>query len=109
VVEVKSRIVDVQGLLSGIDRKRRLARRIAAERGWVADSVGLWLAVAEGRTNRRRVSEHVSTFGAVFDGDGRQLRGWLRVPDRSRAFISFLPTAVPTRRRARPTAGPAPN
>jgi DNA-binding XRE family transcriptional regulator/Holliday junction resolvase-like predicted endonuclease len=70
VVEVKSRIVDVQGLLSGIDRKRRLARRIAAERGWVADSVGLWMAVAEGRTNRRRVSEHVSTFGAVFDGDG---------------------------------------
>jgi transcriptional regulator with XRE-family HTH domain len=107
VVEVKSRIVDVQGLLAGMDRKRRLARRIASERGWEAESVGVWLAVAEGRTNRRRLAEHRSTFAAIFGRDGRRLRRWLRQPDGASAFISFLPHAAVTSRRARPRPGDA--
>ena len=39
VVELKTQLVDVQGLLGQIDRYRRLARRIARDRGWVGDAV----------------------------------------------------------------------
>jgi transcriptional regulator with XRE-family HTH domain len=70
IVEVKSRIVDVQGLLSALDRKRRLAPRIAAERGWKPQIVGVWLAVAAGRTNRRHLAQHRRTFAAALPGDG---------------------------------------
>lgn len=93
VVEVKSRIVDVQQLLSVLDRKRRLAPRMAGDRGWKPRVVGVWLAVADGRTNRRHLAEHRSTFAAAFDGDGRRLQRWLRRPRQDAAFISFLPPA----------------
>jgi hypothetical protein len=99
VVEVKSRIVDVQGLLSAVDRKRRLARQIAAERGWKPHIVGVWLAVADGRTNRRRLGEHRRTFAAALPGDGRGLRSWLRDPTANAAFLSFLPNSPRVRDR----------
>jgi transcriptional regulator with XRE-family HTH domain len=99
VVEVKSRIMDVQDLLVALDRKRRLAPRIAADRGWDAASVGVWLAIGDGRTNRRRLSEHRQTFAAAFDGDGRGLRGWLREPRRAASFVAFLPFAPGVRTR----------
>jgi transcriptional regulator with XRE-family HTH domain len=93
LVEVKSRIVDVQELLSVLDRKRRLASQIAAERGWRPQVVGVWLAIADGRTNRRHLADHRQTFAAALPGDGRGLRGWLREPIGSAAFVSFLPNA----------------
>ncbi|HET6380004.1 MAG TPA: helix-turn-helix domain-containing protein [candidate division Zixibacteria bacterium] len=106
VVEVKSRIMDVQHLLMGMDRKRRLAARIAAGRGWQPDLVCLWLAVADGRTNRRRLGEHRATFAAVFGADGRGLRGWLRDPVERVSFVSFLPEVGPgNRRRRSPRSG----
>lgn len=93
VVEVKSRIVDVQGLLAGLDRKRRLVPRIARDRGWVPAHVGAWLAVGDTRTNRRRLAEHRDTFATVLPRDGRALRRWLRTPDEGTGFIGFLPFA----------------
>ena len=36
-----------------VDRKRRLAPKVAAELGWQAGSVSAWVIVASGRTNRR--------------------------------------------------------
>jgi transcriptional regulator with XRE-family HTH domain len=38
VIELKTDVVDVNGLLGTHDRKRRLARRIGAERGWRAET-----------------------------------------------------------------------
>lgn len=95
VVEVKSRIVDVQALLTGIHRKRRLAMQIAVEHGWPATSASTatLLAVADGRTNRRRLAEHHVTLRSAFPGDGRGLRGWLRDPIGLGAFLAFLPYA----------------
>jgi len=95
VVEVKSRIVDIQALLAGIDRKRRLGTQVAVERGWPATLAvtGSWLAVAKGRTNYRRLEEHAATIRAALPGDGRRLRQWLRDPVGPAAFVTFVPYA----------------
>jgi hypothetical protein len=41
VIELKTAIVDIDEILGTLDRKRRLAVRIAAERGWKARSVSV--------------------------------------------------------------------
>jgi DNA-binding XRE family transcriptional regulator len=53
VVEVKSVVPDVGGMLMALDRKVRHAREIAAERGWVARSVARLLVLPESTTTRR--------------------------------------------------------
>jgi hypothetical protein len=53
VVELKTEIVDVQGLLGAVDRYRRLAPQIARERGWRPSTVSTWVAIAAGRSNAR--------------------------------------------------------
>jgi transcriptional regulator with XRE-family HTH domain len=90
IIELKTEIVDVSEVLGTFDRKRRLALKVAAERGWVADHVGAWLAVAEGRTNRRRFADHASVFRAALPDDGVRLNQWLRRPVASIAAASFL-------------------
>ena len=49
VIELKTEIVDVQETLGTLDMKRRLAKKIAAERGWYPASVSVWLVVAGSR------------------------------------------------------------
>jgi len=79
VVEVKTVIVDVQALLAAIDRKARIGRALASDRGWTADSVVPALLVREGSTARRRLAEHASLFGR-FSLRGRSALAWLRDP-----------------------------
>lgn len=67
-------IVDIDEILGTLDRKRRLAVRIAAERGWKARSVSVWLIVGDSRTNRRRVGAHRNLFLSSLPRDGRTLR-----------------------------------
>jgi len=89
VVELKTDVVDVQETVGTLDRKRRLARRIAAERGWHALSVSVWLVIAESRANRARVTAHATMLRAAFPADGRTVKGWLRDPGRPIAAMSF--------------------
>jgi transcriptional regulator with XRE-family HTH domain len=49
VVELRTEIVDVNELLGTLDRKARLARTIASERGWRPEMVSVWLIVADTR------------------------------------------------------------
>jgi transcriptional regulator with XRE-family HTH domain len=84
VVEVKSVIPDVQAMLMAIDRKARLAPRIARGRGWDATTVGTLLVVAENRTARRRVGTDAATFGAALPKRGREVHRWLRSRDDAR-------------------------
>lgn len=79
VVEVKSTIADVQGLLRPLDAKVRLARGIARELGWTARDVVPCLAVADSSTVRRRIAEHPALF-ARFALRGRATAAWLRRP-----------------------------
>ena len=80
VVELKTDIVDVNELLGTHDRKRRLAKPIAKERGWPAELVGSALIVAAGRTNRRRMDAHEAALRNSLPDDGRRLRAWLNDP-----------------------------
>lgn len=79
LVEVKSVIADVQGLLRPLDAKVRLAPTIAAELGWVARTVVPCLVVHDNSTARRRVSQHGPLF-ARFELRGRDATKWLRSP-----------------------------
>jgi transcriptional regulator with XRE-family HTH domain len=80
VIELKTEFVDFNEMLGTLDRKVRLARTIAAGRGWRASQVSVWLIVVDTRTNRRHATEHATLLGARFKLDGRALRGWLQSP-----------------------------
>jgi transcriptional regulator with XRE-family HTH domain len=81
VIELKTLIVDVQALVGDVDRKRRLARQVARERGWDALTVSSWVIVAKDATNQRRVAAHRTMLRAALPTDGRTMRAWLLRPD----------------------------
>jgi transcriptional regulator with XRE-family HTH domain len=81
VIEVKSVVPDLQAMLSAVDRKVRLARDIARERGWNPVAVGALLVVGEDRTARRRVATHAATFDQAFPTRAVGVRRWLASPD----------------------------
>jgi transcriptional regulator with XRE-family HTH domain len=95
VIELKTQIVDVQELIGKMDQRRRLARRIAGERGWDPATVAVWILVAQSRTARRHLAAHVHTLRAAFPDDGRSVQGWLKQPGSSFACLSFLPDNHP--------------
>ncbi len=106
IIELKTQVVDVNELLSAMDRRRRLARRMAADRGWIgarkedADAVSdpsvarakvreehgitvaTWVLLAEGRTNRRRAAAHAAVLSESFPGTRERLAAILRDPVR---------------------------
>jgi hypothetical protein len=110
IIELKTEIVDTGDLLSTMDRRRRLAREIAKERGWDPLTVSAWIIVAPSRTTDRRIAEHRSVLRSAYPADGRQMRRWLRDPVGSIAALSrwLEPTKTalaPTKRvRARKVA-----
>jgi transcriptional regulator with XRE-family HTH domain len=93
VIELKTEIVDISELMGSVDRKRRLAPEIAAERGWQPLTVAVWVIVADSTTNRRRVQHHYTTLRAAFPVDGRTMRRWLDRPAGSLAALSFWSNA----------------
>jgi transcriptional regulator with XRE-family HTH domain len=106
IIEVKSAIGDVGGLVRQVDRYRRLARDIARDRHWSPAFVGVWVVVADGRTARRRFAEHETTLRRAFPADGHAMEGWIHRPERDVSGLSFLPFAHPTKvgRRGRAAA-----
>lgn len=90
VIELKTELADVQETVGTLDRKVRLAAKVAAGRGWVPASVSSWLLVAEGPTNRRRVQAHRAMLRSALPVDGRTMAAWLRAPRGSVAALSFL-------------------
>ncbi len=91
VIELKTRIVDVNDLMATMDVRGRVARRIAEERGWDPAAIGLWVVVAPARTNGRILAEHATVLRAKFPGDGRTMRRWLSKPSGNVAALSFMP------------------
>ena len=95
VIELKTAVVDVQQLLTAVDRYRRLGARIARDRGWEPRSVSTWVALRDSTTNRRRVAEHAEVLKHAFPHDGRSVRRWLRTPTGTLAALSFLADDAP--------------
>ncbi len=91
VIELKTEIADVQEMLGTFDRKRRLAAKVARDRGWDPREVGAWVIVSEHRTNRRRVDAHRSVLRAALPADGRAMSAWLLAPRSPVAALSFWP------------------
>jgi hypothetical protein len=105
VVEVKSVVPDVQAMLAGLDRKARLAPRLASDRGWMVRHVSRLLVLPNDRTSRRRVADHRATFGLAYPARTRAIRRWLVAPDGAIAGILFVPSSQSTTRRHRAGRG----
>jgi len=91
VVEVKTRIVDVQALLGGVGRKARLAAELLpTERGWPVTRVGRMLVLPDGATHRAAVARHSTTFEHAFAARTRAMRRWLREPSAPISGILFV-------------------
>jgi transcriptional regulator with XRE-family HTH domain len=111
VVEVKSVIADVQGTLAPLDRKERLAIRLAFDRGWHAERVAVLLVIAASATARRRIAAHERTFAARLPDRARSIRRFIQDPAGSRPvrgiwFLSVRTGASTRERVTRPRSGP---
>jgi transcriptional regulator with XRE-family HTH domain len=107
VVELKTEIVDVQDLLVSVDRKRRLAARIGADRGWQCRRAvtSAWVVVADGRTNRARLARHTAVLRTTFPTDGRTMAGWLAGPREPISALSFMQISPPPNAKHDPARG----
>ena len=92
VVEVKSVVPDLQAMLVALDRKGRLGREIARERGWVATSASRLLLLPDDRTARRRVAALATTFRAALPARTVEVRRWLEEPAGTCHGILFMAT-----------------
>ena len=91
VVEVKSRIVDVQDLLGKLDRKVRVARELLPrERAWSPRIIGRILVLPESSTSRDAIARLARTFDASLPDRTLETRRWIRDPTRDLASILFL-------------------
>ena len=90
VIELKSRIVDLQDLLRTMDQRGRLAPAIARGRGWSARAVSTWVAVEDTDANRRRVRDHADLLRTAFPATGTMIRRWLRDPFQPVHALSFV-------------------
>lgn len=95
VIELKTDIVDVNDLIGGVDRKRRLAARIARDRGWQARSVSTWVIVTRDKTNERRIEAHRAMLRSAFPTHGTTMRAWARRPHGAVHALSMWTHATP--------------
>jgi transcriptional regulator with XRE-family HTH domain len=93
VVEVKTVVPDMQGLLAGVDRKARVAPSMAKARGWRTTAVGRIVVLPDDRTARRRVAQHAATLEAALPARTREVKRWVRRPVGAIAGIVFVPDA----------------
>ena len=91
VVEVKTRLTDLQRLLMSMSRKVRLVPpQVAEERGWERAALGHIVVILDSRANRSTVERHAATFAATFPARTAAVRGWLRAPSGDFAGLWFL-------------------
>lgn len=107
VVEVKSVIPDVGGMLMTLDRKVRLAADLARNRGWDVRSVSRLLVVRDASTARRRVDEHAATFANALPVRNVAVNAFLRAPAGTISGLLFLSSARTSSQRRIRTADPA--
>lgn len=102
VNEIKASVGEAGNTVIGVDRKGRLAPRIARERGWACRGVARFLVVAEGSTSRDRIARHAETFRTAFPAGTRESLGWIRDPSRPApsGIIFVAPLVSGPRRRS---------
>jgi transcriptional regulator with XRE-family HTH domain len=90
IVEVKTRLVDLQDLLSTHDRKTRLAAAIAREAGWRPLFVGAVLVMPGETQARNAIEKYRPVFDARYPARGREVQRWLHCPSRDVRGIWFI-------------------
>jgi transcriptional regulator with XRE-family HTH domain len=91
LVEVKTRLTDLQRFLMSMSKKLRLAPGVVAEeRGWNRVALGHLVVVLDSRANRATVASHEATFAATFPARTARVRAWLRSPVGDLAGVWFL-------------------
>ena len=101
IIEVKSVVPDMQAMLAGIDRKVRIAPKLARERGWRVRSVSRILVLGEDRTSRRRLAQHAATIDRVMPLRTLAVRRWMRRPSGPIGGVLFLSRSQRTSGRHR--------
>jgi transcriptional regulator with XRE-family HTH domain len=89
-VEVKTRLPDLQDLLSTMDRKRRLAPGLVRELGWRPIAVGSVLALPAETWARHVVARFAPVFAAALPMRAGEVQRWLRQPERDLRGIWFM-------------------
>jgi len=116
VIEVKTRLVDVQDTLSALDRKVRIVPQLVrGQRGWRPRVVGRILILPDTTSNRSAVARHSATLRAVMPATSREVLHWWRDPGASTGGIWFLSGTshvggkrlTAGRRRVRPRRSPS--
>lgn len=101
VIEVKSVVPDIQATLAGVDRKVRVARVLARERGWNPTGVGRILVLPDDRTARRRIDAFATTIRRAFPARTSEVRRWLQKPAGELSGVLFLTDSQQPRARHR--------
>jgi transcriptional regulator with XRE-family HTH domain len=89
-LEVKTKLADLQDLLSTMDRKRRLGPTLARDRGWRPLMVGSVLVLPEATWARNAIARFGPVFRSALPAHGAEVRRWLRQPERDLRGIWFL-------------------
>jgi transcriptional regulator with XRE-family HTH domain len=108
IAEIKTRIWDLQDMLSTLDRKRRLVPALMRrEHGWRAESLGVVLTMREKSTHRHLIERHSATFRGALPDRQIEVRRWLEKPSGNLRGIWFLPDSRQTdlRKRGRGVTG----
>lgn len=91
VIEVKSRLTDLQDLLSTLDRKARIAPRLlAVERGWRPESIGKIVIVRDTAASRSIAGRHAAMLAVSLPDGSRRSRRWISEPIGALAGLWFL-------------------
>ncbi len=91
VIEVKSEVVEIHDLHSGLDRKVRIVPSVLRrERGWHARHVGRIAVVADTSANRARLHSLPVTRSVALPADTRATKRWLDAPSSPLAGVWFV-------------------
>jgi transcriptional regulator with XRE-family HTH domain len=91
IVEVKSRLTDLQATFTSFARKVRIVPDLVMrERSWDALQLGRLIVMSGSTANRTVVASHASTFATQFPERMPAIGAWLRRPDRSFGGVWFI-------------------
>jgi transcriptional regulator with XRE-family HTH domain len=105
IVEVKSRLIDLQDTLATLDRKRRVTPAVCErDRGWRPVQVGTLLVLPGASRTYEALTRHRDVLEAALPARGVEVRRWLRHPSGDLSGILVLPrstapSAAPSRSR----------